>query len=334
MTALYASKITILKIWEILCAETDEEHPMSSVQLLSKLEECGISCDRRTLYSNIDTLNEYGYEVLSRRSRQNEYWVAERSFDLPELHILIDAIQAAAFITEKKTEELVDKVARLAGSRSGAVIKQNTVAFNTTKSTNEFIYYSVNEISYAIEKGLKILFRYFDYDHKHNKVYRRDGHRYVVNPVATVFSNDKYYLVCYNDVNRNMTHYRIDRMEAVQVLEDKPITPYDYTESFDITRHKKALFGMYTGDFVKVRFEVEERLLDVVFDQFGDKVEIEPVREGWYSFVADVQASSVFFGWVCAFGGSLRVVSPASLIERIREHILTLAEVYEKKTEQ
>ena len=327
MTALYASKITILKIWEILTQQTDEEHPMPSTVLLERLLEYGISCDRRTLYSNIETLNEYGYEVLSRRSRQNEYWVADRSFDLPELHILIDAVQAASFITRGKTEELVDKIAHLAGSMSGAVIKKNTVAFNTTKSTNEHIYYSVNEISVAIEKQRKLLFRYFDYDYKHNKVYRRDGHRYVVNPIATVFSNDKYYLVCYNDVNKNITHYRIDRMEAVSVLEDKPISPYT-GERFNITRHKKAIFGMYTGDFVRAGFEVEPSLLDVVFDQFGEGVRLKPLPDGRYYFSEEVQLSTVFYGWVSAFGESLKIVSPPSAVMKVREHIARLSEVY------
>ncbi len=323
------TRIKLLKIWEILTQESDEEHPLSSLEIIDKLQSYGISCDRRTLYSDIEALNAFGYEVMSQRSATNEYWVAERSFDVPELHILIDAVQAAAFITKDKTNELVNKLASLAGSRRAEVIKNNTVTFNTTKSTNEHIYYAVNEISRAIEKKKKVLFRYFDYDHKHERIYRKDGHRYVVNPVATVFSNDKYYLVCYNDVNKNITHYRIDRMEAVSALEDKDITPMQKGMDFSVARHKKSLFGMYSGEGVSVKFEVKEKLLDVVFDQFGEKVFIDKTeKDGVYSFVAEVQLSNVFLGWCCAFGDDLKVVAPKSVRDKIKEHIDALSECY------
>lgn len=140
-------RIKMLKIWELLCQETDEDHPMDTITILQKLKEMGIVCDRRTLYNDIKILNDCGYEIICRRSRNNEYFVMDRSFDLPELHILLDAIQAAGFITKSKSKVLIDKVASLAGSRKGEVLKRNIVAFNTTKNCNEAIYYSVNEIT-------------------------------------------------------------------------------------------------------------------------------------------------------------------------------------------
>ncbi len=323
------TRIKLLKIWEIISQQSDEEHPIPSTDIIRQLNECGINCDRRTLYTDVEILNSFGYEIFSRRTSCNEYWVSERSFDLPELHILIDAVQAASFITEDKTKELTGKLASLAGSNRAEVLKRNTVAFNTTKSTNQHIYYAVNEISRAINMKKKVLFRYFDYDYKHRRIYRKDGHRYVVNPIATVFSNDKYYLVCYNDVNENITHYRIDRMEAVSVLEDKNITPMKNGKIFSVTRHKKSLFGMYNGESVSVKFEVKERLLDVVFDQFGEKVFIEKTdKDGIYNFIAEVQMSNVFLGWCCAFGEDLKVIAPKSVKDKIKEHINALTECY------
>ena len=159
-----ASKIVLLKIWEILNQETDEDNPMPSTVLLKKLDDMEIPCDRRTLYKYIDVLNEWGYEIKSNRSKNNEYWVIDRRFDMPELHIMLDAVQAASFIPEGKTAELVKKIASLAGSRKGEVLRSNIVAFNTTKNTNEAIYYSVNEIITAIRKKKQIIFYYFDYD--------------------------------------------------------------------------------------------------------------------------------------------------------------------------
>ena len=151
-------RVRLLRIWEILKQESDEEHPMSSLVLLSKLKEGGIECDRRTLYSDIKVLNYFGYEILCNRSTTNEYYVVDREFDIPEIHILMDAVQAASFITEKKTEELVDKIAHLAGSQRAEVLKQNIVKFNSTKGTNEHIYYSVSEIAKAINNHKKVTF--------------------------------------------------------------------------------------------------------------------------------------------------------------------------------
>ena len=190
------NRIRLLRIWEILNRETDEEHPMGTETLRQKLLEGGIDVHRSTLYEDIKLLNESGYEIMTRRGRSNQYYVMDRKFSNPEVHILMDAVQAASFITEKKTVELVDKIAHLAGSQKAIVLKKNIVQFNTTKSNNENIYYSVSEIVTAINNRQKILFRYFDYDNNHNRVYRRDGHRYAVSPFATIFSTERRTVCC------------------------------------------------------------------------------------------------------------------------------------------
>ena len=131
------SKIKLLRIWEILKQESDEEHPLSTNQIIERLARGGISCDRRTLYQDIAALNSYGYEVICRRGQHsNSYYVEDRSFDVPELRILIDAVQAASFLTEKKTVELVDKIAALGGSNRAEILKRNMVDFNTNKHYN------------------------------------------------------------------------------------------------------------------------------------------------------------------------------------------------------
>lgn len=166
------SKIKYLKIWDILRQETDEQHPISTPDLIARLEACGIACDRRTLYRNIEELNENGYEILVKKGKPNGYYVEDRSFDIPEIQILMDAVQAASFITDKKTPVLIDKIAQLAGSQRAEVLKSNIVQFGTVKGSNESIYYSVNEISQAIIEKRKIGFYYFDFDIHHKRKYR------------------------------------------------------------------------------------------------------------------------------------------------------------------
>ena len=332
MSIQNATRIKLLKIWEILCQETDEEHPMESTVLIEKLAELGVPCERKTLYRDIETLCEYGYEVICERGKKNQYYVLDRSFDLPELHILLDAVQAASFITPQKTVQLVDKIANLAGSRKGEVIKRNIVSFNNTKNTNEKIYYSVNEIVRAITKKKQIEFLYFDYDSKHNKVYRKEGNKYVMNPYATIFSNDNYYMLAYNDKHKTIIHFRVDRMDFVRMT-DKDILPLNDAETFDVTKHKKEVFGMFIGKEESVKFVVDKSLLDVVFDRFGSKIILSKIDEDRYSFSTDVQISPIFLGWCCAFGNKLKVVAPDSVVESIKQHITGLDELYNKSEE-
>ena len=333
MLAQNATRIKLLKIWELLCQETDEEHPMESTAIIEKLNDMGIPCNRKTLYSDIQVLCDCGYEVLHQRGRKNSYYVLDRSFDLPELHILLDAVQAASFITEKKSAELIEKIASLAGSRSGEVLKRNIVAFNTTKNTNESIYYSVNEITLAITQGRKLSFTYFDYDGAHQRVYRKDGQIYKVNPFATVFSNDNYYLICYDDKHNDMMHYRVDRMDQVTMLSDKSL-PLPKGSRFNVKKHKKQLFGMFIGEEEKVKFEVDKTLLDVVYDKFGRDIKFSAKDDNTYVFSADIQVSPIFYGWCCAFGDKLKVVSPDNVVLGIKEHINQLKENYDKGDRQ
>lgn len=329
------NKIKLLKLWELLSQNTDPEHPMGTPEILERLKAMGIDCDRRTLYDDIKTLNAFGYEVECTRGSSNEYSVDMDAFDVTELRILMDAVQAATFITDKKTKVFVDKIARLAGSRRAEVLMQNIVAFNTTKNSNEHIYYAVNEIATAINTQKKIEFTYFKYNSAHERVYRIDEETgepkvYRVNPYATVFSDDKYYLVCYDDKHEGMAHYRVDRMERVKVL-DEDITPNERVEKFDIQRHKKQVFSMFTGDMRTVSFEADAdaETIGIIFDKFGDIKLSE--RNDRVTFEAEVQISPTFIAWCCSFGNRLRVVSPPTVVHQVKEYALELYYLYNKK---
>lgn len=320
-------RVRLLRIWEILKQESDEEHPMSSLVLLAKLKEGGIECDRRTLYSDIKVLNDFGYEILCNRSTTNEYYVVDREFDIPEIHILMDAVQAASFITEKKTEELVDKIAHLAGSQRAEVLKQNIVKFNSTKGTNEHIYYSVSEIATAINNHKKVTFVYFDYDEKHKKVYRKEGLKYIVNPVATVFADDKYYLVCYDDKHSNLASYRVDRMESVNATEED-ITETEASKKFDVSRHKAQAFGMFAGETETVRFEADKSILDPIYDVFGEDLKIVNIGNNKVTFSAEVQLSPMFYSWCCGLEKRIKIIEPSMVVSKMNDFILALASLY------
>lgn len=327
------SKIKLLRIWEILKQDSDENNPLTTNQILEKLSESGIICDRRTLYQDISTLNSYGYEVICKKGQHsNGYYVIDRSFDVPELRILIDAVQAASFISTKKTAELTDKIAALGGSYRADILKKNIVEFNTTKHNNEHIYYSVNAIEDAILAGKKISFQYFDLNESHERVFRKNGEKYLVNPVAMVFSNDNYYLICYHDNHDGITTYRIDRMLNVSVS-DQEINKTAQPKGLSVAKHRKQSFSMFSGKTETVKFEADKNLLDVIYDKFGEDTQIRSLGNGKISFTADVEISPMFFGWSCSFGRKLKIISPVCIIDELKNHIETIQQQYTFKIE-
>ena len=234
-------KIKILKLYEILSSESDENNPLSTQYLIERLKAEGISVERKTLYDDIALLNECGYEIMQVRKKQNMYYVSDRSFDVAEIRILIDAVEASSFITPEKTNRLVNKIASLAGSHKGKVIKNNIVVFDTTKRDNEQIYYNVFNINEAIIAKKKISFKYFKYNAKGEKTVMRNDKPYTVNPIATMVSNDNYYLICSSDKYKDVAHYRIDRMDNVKIMREDFTLP-DELKNFDPRRNKKQLF--------------------------------------------------------------------------------------------
>lgn len=209
-------KIKLLKLMELLRQETDELHALSTNEICSRLSAIGISCERRTLAKDIALLNEQGFEVMSCRvGKEKGYYIADRSFSIPELKILIDAVQAANFITENKSAELIKKIAALGGSHQADILQSNLVCFNTRKHTNETIYYSVGYLEDAIQQKNKVLFRYFDLNEHGEKVYRREGHRYVVEPVALVFHEDNYYIVVYSAKHDSSVLFGTDNADVL-----------------------------------------------------------------------------------------------------------------------
>ena len=312
-------KIKLLRLLEMLRLDTDEQHPMTTSQICARLDEMGIFCDRRTLSKDIALLNEQGYEVMDTTvGHEKGYFVEDRSFSIPELKILMDAVQAASFITEKKTEELLTKIAVLGGSHRAEILKGNIVNFKTAKHSNEQIFYNVDALEQAIDQQKKVLFRYFDLNENAQKVYRRDGHRYVVEPIALVFNEDNYYMLCYSSRHQKTSTYRLDRMESVVVLEES-ITETAIALKDEIGPYTEQVFKMYAGEAVDIVIEFKDSLIGVVFDKFGEDTKMMRCGPDKCVATVKVQISPVFWGWLFQFAGEMKLLSPESLVQDYKE---------------
>lgn len=314
------SKIKLLKIWEILKQESDEDRPLTTSMIIDRLADHGISCDRRTLYADINELIKNGYDIKYRHGQHsNLYYIEKRAFDIPELRIMMDAVQAANFITEQKSAELIDKIAALGGSNQARLLKSNVVEFNTTKHSNEDIYLNVSTLSDGISCGKKVSFRYFDLD-CNKRVLRKNGDKYIVNPVNLVYTNDNYYLIGYHDNHNAVTTYRVDRMQDVEVT-DEDINAAARPQSLDVSEHRKQAFSMFGGESVEVSFEADKSILDVIYDKFGEDLPVYCKPDNRVTFSAAVQLSPVFFGWCCMLGEKLKIVGPDSVVKAYINYI-------------
>lgn len=302
-------KIKLLILLEMLRHSTDEQHPLSTSGIISNLAQMEIPCDRRTLSQDIATLNGLGYEIMTTTAgRENAYYVDDRSFSIPELKILMDAVHASSFITDKKSEELIYKIAALAGTHRAEVLKRNMVCFNTRKHSNERVLYNVDVLEEAILTNRKVIFLYYDLNERHEKVYRKGGHHYVVEPIALVFNEDNYYLMVYSSRHDNTGTYRIDRMEAVELV-NEPICQKAVNLRSTIADHTEQTFKMFGGPVENVILQFPPNLIGPVYDKFGEETQM--MRSG-DSIIATVkvQTSPTFRGWVAQFGGELKVLTP------------------------
>lgn len=320
-------KIKLLKLYELLKRETDEDHPISRVELCRKLNEMGISSNVRTLSLDIDALMQNGYEIMSfLKDREKYYYIPEHELTIPEIKILIDALQAASFVTEKKTAELVEKVAALGGSHKAKLLKENMIRFNTRKHTNEAIYYTIDRIEDAIIRKKMISFHYFHLDEKAERkfVTTEGGEKklYTVEPVALIFNEDNYYMMAYSSRHPDGTaSYRIDRMDHVEVVEDSKLSRAAIREISKVSDFTAQAFKMYGGDTEEVTLKFSNELIGPVFDKFGEDTPLTRADEHSCIATVQVQVSPTFFGWLAQFGGKMQLVSPAHILEQYQKHI-------------
>ena len=317
-------KIRLLALYDLLQSKTDEENPMTTQEIISALEERGISVTRKTLYQDFDLLNKHGYDVVCVRGRSNRYFVGYRKFERPEVQMLLNAIGTTQTLSANKTEILVKKLLELLGAGEADQLRE-IVPNNETKHSNERVYYSMDAITTAILKKKKLSFLYFDYGINGKREYRKNGWRYTVNPLGMAYSANQLYLICYHDKYVKPAHYRIDRMDEVRV-ETKGITQLKEFENFDLNAYRQELFDMYGGEKMEVRLIFPQDLLEIAIDRFGEGITPISNGDGEYIVYTTVQVSKTFFSWLTTFEGQVRIDYPQTVKDQYAEFVKKLAE--------
>lgn len=307
-------KKKLLYILKVLWEETDEMHPLSAAQIAGKVTAYGIYCERKSVYRSLTELAEFGFDII--RTRQGTY-LASRMFELPELKLLVDAVQSSKFITEKKSNELIEKLGDLLSRYDSGNLRRQVFIKNRVKTMNESIYYNVDAIYEGIRRNRQITFYYWNWNVKKEMVYKHNGEKYIISPWFLQWENEKYYLVGYDEKSGKMKHFRVDKMEQIEVL--------DYLrkgdaifKGMDMASYGVQTFGMFQGQPEKVTLRMENDLAGVAIDRFGKDVWMHPSDEEYFTIVVDVMVSNQFFGWIVGLGEGVELVGPEWVREKYR----------------
>ncbi len=308
-------KLKLLYLRDYLRRNTDEEHPASIPTLIEYLASKGIRSERKSIYSDLLYLHEYGMEILYRRKPPSGYYVAERDFELSEIKFLIDAVLSSRFLTPAQSDALISKLANLSGEHKSALLRRQIVLAGRVKSLSESAFRNIDILHEAIEKNRQITFRYFDWGVDNKKHFRKNN--YFASPYALLWDDENYYLVAHGE-RHGLTHYRVDKMEDI-FLTELPRTVTEETKNFDPSVYSKEVFGMYRGRRCSVKLRFENALAGVVIDRFGRDLMLVPDGEDHFTFTVQISVSPNFLGWLAGFGGRATIVHPAKAVQEYRQ---------------
>lgn len=314
------SRVRALYIYKILYELTDEDHYLSTPEIISILKEkYGIEGYRTTITSDIEALIDFGMEIEVVKSSATQYHLISREFDLPEIKLLIDAVESSKFITEKKSKELVSKLGKLASQTQADELKRNLVPEGRIKPDNEYIYYIVDAINEAINTKKKISFQYFEYNVRKQQKPRHNGEVYVFSPYHLVWNGDYYYMVGYSDKHNDIGSFRVDRIsKQPKILPDEAVAIPD---DFNLSEYINTSFRMYNSEHQEVELICDNSVMDGIIDKFGDDVQTFANDMTSFRAVVNIAVSHVFFSWVFGFGGRVKIKSPEDVRKQYADMI-------------
>lgn len=319
MPATGGQKLRLLYLMQLFLEKTDEEHPITVPQMIDALAARGLPAERRSLYDDIKTLRLFGMDIVTSRSRTVGYFLGSREFELAELKLLVDAVQASRFITLKKSRELIKKLERLTSAGQASQLSRQVYVAGRVKAMNESIYYNIDELHRAISLKRQISFQYYEYTLDKELRPKRGGERYTVSPYLLSWDDENYYLVAYHERYGGLSHFRVDKMAHICV-EEKPVRPLE--RELDAADYAKRTFGMVVGDEQQVTVEFDRALIGVILDRFGKETPISATPDGnMFTAQLCVAVSPAFFAWLFQFGAKARILSPEPVARAMHEHL-------------
>lgn len=302
-------KLKLLYLKELFETQSDEQHVLSMQDILAYLAAHGINAERKSIYTDIACLQEFGMDIVLQKGPGGGYFLASRPFELPELKLLVDAVQACKFLSERKSVALIEKLSSLCSAHEASQLRRQVTVCSRIKSMNESIYYTVDRIHEAIAENRQIRFRYFDWGIDGRK-HERPGD-YFASPYALVWDDENYYLIAHSQ-RHGLTHYRVDKMAKLTKLE-MPRVITDEAKNLDLSRYGKNVFGMFAGSPQQVKLRFHKSLAGVIIDRFGKETMLVPDGDEHFTFTTEIVVSPVFYGWLAGFGDKAEILFPETV---------------------
>ena len=313
-------KTKLLHLCQMLLHKTDEDHPLTVPQIIEELARQDIKAERKSIYDDLESLRLFGLDVQSRKGKVPGWFVGAREFELPEVKLLMDAVQSSRFITQKKSDALIRKLEGLASVHQAGQLQRQVYVSGRIKVMNESIYYNVDKLHAAIAGRRAITFKYFDYDIARRKVYRQEGKRYMVSPYGLIWNSENYYLVAFDHTHRALRHYRVDKMAEI-VVTGLDREGQDQYPDFQLAEYGQKHFGMYSGQEMKVTLRGRRDKASLVWDRFGQDIILVPDGEDYFTVTLPVVISPQFFGWLLGLDGSIVLAGPGEAVSAYRRFL-------------
>ena len=324
-----AKKMKLLYLMDIFSERTDDTHGITMKEIQDALASYGVSADRKTLYNDLKLLEDYGFETEGRQEGSvYRYYLLTRKLELAELKLLVDAIQAAKFISPKKSRDLVKKLGVFASRYEAEELERQVYTSSSVKNGGEAVFYAADVLHKAIRRGERVTFQYWNWNRKKERALRNGGKLYEISPWALVWDDENYYLVGYDREADKIKHYRIDKMKGVEAT-GLPREGREAFKAYDIKSRASSMFRMFGGDLTEVKLELTERMIPVVIDRFGRDILLIPEGDGTYHTDVRIAMSDQFLSWVIALGGEVRILSPGFVIERMKDLLEKQRGLYE-----
>ena len=325
----YYIGVRLLLLKEYLQANAGKDRPIKRKDIEAYLTEKGFPVEKKTLYADFAVLGQV-FGLHMEYDKHSKGWkLLNPPFEPYELRLLVDGIQSSKFITREKAREITEKIKSLAGKETKATLNRQTYVADRVRSMNDSVVKDADRIHQAIAEDSQIAFRYFHYTPDRNtpKSYSKDGKQHIVSPYALLWNNGNYYLYAYD--GKKFRYYRVDRMERISYpLLQKREGKEEYTEK-NITSQKAKVFDMYGGKEYNVRIRFRKELADAVIDQFGKDIFMMPVDEEHFTITAPIEVSPTFFAWISTFGRRVKILEPATVVQKMREFLQASADMYQ-----
>ncbi len=321
-------KFRLLYLQKIFLERTDEEHGITMPEIVKALEEYGVSAERKSLYGDIQALQEYGMDIVGeQKGRSYSYYIASREFEQPELKLLVDAVQSSKFVTERKSNELIRKLESLCSRHEAKKLQRQVYVSGRIKTMNESIYYNVDEIQNAISNNEKIRFQYFQWNVKKEMELRRGGRYYLISPWGVSWDNENYYMIGYDSDADTIKYFRVDKMLKLAAAGEKR-EGHEAFKKMDLAALSKKTFSMFAGTERYVKLEFVNEMAGIAIDRFGRDVSMIKKDEGHFIVNVNVAVSRQFLAWIVSLGDGVRVLGPDTIVRQMREEAERLAAVY------